>query len=516
MKEERKNKRYNKRNKRSKKGDQKGGVRNQEKTVQPQKPAFDELDKLYLDLRKDPYFFRFFKRIKDALQKELLAASGSKILVSVSGGVDSVCLLDALCLVSRETNYEIACAHYNHKLRGEDSDKDEIYVKKLASRYGVKFYLGGGKVRQHAEKNSLSIETAARNLRYIFLDRINKQIGADYVATAHTADDNAETFFINLFRGSGLTGLSGIPKKRLHGSNMSLLRPFINLNKSELVEYAEKRGLKWREDESNQSEDFTRNKIRLKLIPALRREFSPSIVKIINRAASLIEGADEFVQDFVRNKLDEVIDEKNSDNIYVNIPKLKTHVEFIQGELLQAAIEKHFQSLPQTTAVIDRLLSLTNSETGAAFDLNKQIVAVKDRKHLVVSRKREPIAVDMRIQRRGEYKVNGIKLKLTKVLKKDVDFVKSSSVEFFNHAKIPTKMTLRNWRAGDLFHPLGAPGRMSVSDFLTNEKAPAIEKQNVLVLADGFDIIWVIGYRISEKYKIGDKTRTFLKAEFFK
>ncbi|MDQ1265629.1 MAG: tRNA(Ile)-lysidine synthase, partial [Bacteroidota bacterium] len=213
--------------------------------------------KLYTpEEKKNPIIQKFINSVEEFLLRELYIPDGSELLIAVSGGVDSCVLLDIIANISVNHKYILNVAHYNHGLRGSDSDSDENFVGKIAAEYNIPFHHSKGKVKQYAKKNALCIEHAARVLRYIFLERTSGMLKAEYVATAHTADDLAETFFINLFRGSGLTGLAAIPSKRLMSKTVKLIRPLIKMKKKDIIEYAKLRNLKWREDYTNAMVNF--------------------------------------------------------------------------------------------------------------------------------------------------------------------------------------------------------------------------------------------------------------------
>ncbi len=465
--------------------------------------------------RSDLFLRMFHSEVEKYLKNKLFVEPGSEIVVAVSGGVDSVVLLDTLVVLAEKNYYRLIVAHYNHNLRAEESDKDEEFVKALAKSYGLTFHCSQGRVKQYAEKKSLSIEESARILRYMFLERVARNVRSTLVATAHSKDDSAETFLINLLRGSGLTGLSGIPSQRALGKNVTLVRPLLAMSKSQFKKYAEKRNLQWREDESNEFTNYTRNKVRLDLIPELVNEYNPKIMDVLNRTAKLINGADEFISEYIRNILDDVIGEKNSDRFAIKTSLLNTFSRFIQGEIIQAAMFKHFQLQSQSLKTIDRILALCNKAVGSICEISRQIIVLRDRENLIFVRKPSEEKVNQEINKTGFYKTPAYTIKLEEVREKDVDFTLAPQVEFFDFDLIPLKMTLRSWQPGDKFQPLGMKGEMKLSDFLTNSKVPLIDKSGILVLTTGKnDIVWVCGMRINDKFKISSTTKKYLKVSY--
>lgn len=456
---------------------------------------------------------KFLKKISLFFDSQIFPDSKNKFVVGLSGGIDSVVLLDVFYILSKKYGFEVIAAHFNHKLRDKESDIDEKFSKNLAEKYNFKFYSGNGNVRNYSEKNKISIELAARTLRYNFFERTSRNIDADYVATAHHKDDLSETFIINLFRGSGLKGLRGIPQIRKLVKNVRLIRPLLDFTKEDIINYAKERKLKWREDSSNKISDYTRNKVRNELIPIMKKDFSVSVIDTIARAAKHINGANEIISDYVENNLTKVVDEVEQEKVSLNLNILKTYSEFIQGELLIAILKKYFRINSINLNNIDRILYLQLSETGSFAELPEKIIAIKDRDFLILSRKSINFDYKEKIAYPGEYRIGKYKLKLDIVTKRQIKLTPDSNVEFFDMSLLPTFLEIRTWKDGDHFTPLGMNGTMKVSDFLTNNKVSVLEKSNVLVLTNQVDIIWVCGYRINEKYKINNNTKKALKAQ---
>jgi len=449
---------------------------------------------------------KFLENVEDYLRKEAYIEAGGKLLVAVSGGVDSVVLMDSLSYLADKMKFTLYVAHFNHQLRGLSSDNDESLVRQICKDYNLHFYSGTGNVKHYSTKNSLSIEHAARILRYNFFERTARNINADIVATAHTEDDLVETFFINLFRGSGLTGLSSMPSKRKFVKNVTLVRPFLQFNKAELYQYAEIRNLKWNEDETNSLLNYTRNKIRHDLIPKLKNEYNPSIIQTINRTAELIQGADEVIKDFVVKTAPNIIEESSNEKFSLKINMLLTLNRFMQGEVLQYAWSKYFRLQPMSLAVIDRILELTDKQTGSICEISSAYFVLRDRNNLIFAKRAKEVSTSLIIEKPGLYKLGKNKLEITEVQWQDVKFSEDKNVEYIPADMALPFLEIRNKREGDIFHPLGAPGEMKLSDFLTNEKVSLIDKTNVLILTNRIHVLWVLGYRISEKARVGKKT----------
>ncbi len=451
-------------------------------------------------------------KVDDFMRKELFVESGMKFILAVSGGVDSVVLLDIMAQLASRYYFTLYVSHFNHNLRGENSKKDEQFVKLLAESYKLNYYHSSGNVKQYSEKNSFSIEHSARILRYNFYERTARTINADFVASAHNANDSAETFLINLFRGAGLTGLSGIPSKRQLVKNVVMVRPLIGFKKAEIIEYAKERKLKWREDESNALMNYTRNKIRLDLLPKLMSDYNPSIIDTINRTSRLIQAADLIVDDIVKKNIATIVGDITPDRFYLKIPTLQTYDEFIQGELIQASMQKYFRSQPLNLNTIDRIISLLNSHTGSIAELGNNYFVLKDRDSLIFSKKTVDVDINERISKTGEFKIGKFKLILKDIKRSEVKFNNDPKIEYIDGDLLPNFLEIRNWEQGDSFQPLGM-GTQKVSDYLTNIKMPLIDKPKVLVLKIKSEIIWLVGLRLSEIFKVTVDTKRIISAE---
>lgn len=461
-------------------------------------------------------FIKFINEVEKFLKRVAYIEPGYKLVAAVSGGVDSVVMLDALFILSEKLGFELFIAHYNHNLRGESSQNDVKFVEQKASNYGLQFFSSEGNVKQFSEKNDLSIEAAARTLRYNFYERTARTIEADYVATAHNADDSAETFLLNLIRGTGLTGLAGIPPVRPLVKNVQMIRPLMAFSKDEIKKYAEIRALKWSEDETNAVLEFTRNKIRLDLIPKLKQEYNPQIVDSIIRTSRLIEGADDLIKDIVKRNLQSLVAEGGNDRFTIKTNILQTFTQFMQGELLQAALQKYFRIMPASMKTIDRLIDLLDSEPGAICEITGQIYALRDRNTMIFAKKSNLENVNANINAPGEYRFGKYRIVISEVNAKPKEFEKSKYIEYIDADEAGKEFELRNWKQGDAFKPLGADGRMKISDFLINEKVSLIDKNKILVVTNKNDIIWVVGMRLDDRFKITQKTKKIWKVESIK
>jgi len=468
---------------------------------------------------KTPALAAVHHAAEKALQDFDVLAEGSTIVCAVSGGADSVAMLDVLHALALQHQMRLAVAHCNHLLRGAAAE-DAEFVRRLAAERQLDCYVAEVNVRQFAAQNKLSTETAARLLRYQFLEYVAYSTRALAVATAHTMDDSVETFLMNLLRGSGLTGLSGISPSRPFGQLSALIRPVLAVNKTDLLAYCQERTLAWREDETNHLLLHRRNNIRHDLLPKLEKDYSPSMKNIIHRTAQIIREADGVIAEIVERSLEPIIEipEAPVNYLLLRVTALTNHSRFLQGEIVHRAAQKkfgeQFGNVAFSSDALERVLKLVSAETGAKTDISKHFFALRDRETLVIAPKLPIYNIDVRVEKNNEYDFGGWRLILREVERKNVKFTADPSVDFFDSALLPYRMTLRTWQAGDAFQPLGMKGTVKVSDFLTNSKLSLMNRQNALVLATTHDIVWLCGMRMSEKFRISNDTKTALRVEY--
>ncbi len=456
----------------------------------------------------------FFLKVENFLQGEFVLNKDLEILAAVSGGVDSAVMLDVLVCLAKQHGFKVSAAHYNHSLREKESDEDERFTASIAGRHELSYFSQKGNVRQYAESHACSVEEAARAMRYRFLEKTAKNKNIKVVATAHNADDNAETFLLNLFRGTGLTGLSGIPHLRPLSKKTVVIRPLIGIKKSEIIDYALRNNLKWREDRSNLSLIYKRNKIRRELIPHLEKEFTPAIVDILNRTSNFIHGADLYIKEHIEKIYPSLIAGNQNGSFEIKAGLMEAYDKFIQGELIQHAVERNFEISALPLQTVERIIKLLQSPVNSKCEINKNIEVIRGRRTLIFYKVSKEQTIDEKIEKTGNYKFGKMRIEMRHVRRSSVKFTPDPNIEYFDSDLLPEVLTLRHKRPGDTFTPFGMTGSMKIGDFLTNEKVPVTERKHILVLAAKSEIIWVCGFRASDRFKVTDTTKKFLKAKF--
>ena len=422
-----------------------------------------------------------------------------RLLVTVSGGVDSVVMLH-LCVIS---GYDVSVAHCNFGLRGEESDRDEIFVKKLSKKYDVPLFVKRCDAAKYARENKTSVQIAARRLRYGFFDNLVKQKGFTKVLTGHNAGDDVESFFINLSRGTGLKGLRGIPLKRGY-----YVRPLMFAQRVDIETYAEGNNLPWREDSSNASDKYLRNRIRHHLVPVLdeiSEKFIPSIVKTMQNITEATLLFDNLLSEKRKYLL-----VKDNGNLKIDLKKMENEPD---KEILLYYLLQEFGFNRDSAGNIYN--SINEKSTGKIF-LSENYRLLINRNELVIAPLQEKYS--------GVTTVESLPfeldfpLRLTFSLKKNrgLNFGKDRRKVWFDAEKIKMPLTLRAWQKGDSFKPFGMKGTKLVSDLLIDEKLSLFEKERVFVLISGEKIIWVVGVRPSDHFKVTDDTKEVLEIQFFK
>ncbi len=428
-------------------------------------------------------------------QKNLLAnfpnLASKKVLLAVSGGIDSMILADLF--LKSELNFAIV--HCNFKLRNTESDLDQKFVEAYCSKNNIPFFTTSFDTSAFAKDFKLSTQIAARKLRYDYFYEILQKENYDFVATAHHLDDTIETFFINLSRGTGIDGLTGIPI-----INDKVIRPLLDFSRNEIENYAKENNLEWREDASNATDYYLRNKIRHHLSPILR-EINPSFSNSFQQTLKNLRQAQSLVDDASRIVYKKVVEDE-LDYKKINIEELKKLPNY------KAYLYQWLQ--PLGFSAWEDIYKLAEAETGKQiFSENYQLL--KNRNFLIIAPKSNFIDEEYSIEK-GTSEVNfHINLLFCKVAE---PFYSSNKTIFVDDEKLSYPLTLRRWKTGDVFYPLGMKGNSKkVSKFFKDEKFSRIEKENAWLLCSNSEIVWIIGIRQDERFKMNNTTKNILQID---
>ena len=439
-------------------------------------------------------------RFKNYIRKKNLFSENQKILLAVSGGGDSVAMSDMFF----KSGFSFDICHVNFKLRGNDSDEDENFVKNLAAKYNVKFFVARFNTQEYAEKNKISIEMAARELRYNFFYNLMSQYNYNYTAVAHHKDDAIETFFLNLLRGSGINGLTGITSK-----NNKIIRPMLCFSREEIDNYLKINGLNFRTDKTNNENIYLRNKFRNSIIPIFQ-QLNPNFKNNISLTLDFLNDTRDIYQQYVSDAKKQCVIIKDN-KIYVDIKKLSN---FYKSESVLYEIVKDFGfNRSQTFNILDTL----QTQSGKVFYSSDYKILI-DRDFFIISKnetkKSEEIFITLNDIDGKFFSHNDINFRFS-IIKNSDDFKieKNPKIGYFDLQKLDFPLVMRTWQSGDFFVPFGKNNKKKLSDFFINLKLNNDEKQQQKLLISNNKIIWVVGCRTDNRFRISPETKEILMIE---
>ena len=430
------------------------------------------------------------KQFQNHLSNHFSFLKGKKLLLAVSGGLDSMVLTQLL----QQLDYEIVVMHCNFQLRGLESFGDQQFIQEYTSQNGISFSFTQFDTEAFAKDYKLSTQLAARELRYSwFYEQLEIQEG-DYILTAHHADDNLETFLINLSRGTGLDGLTGIPAQ-----NDTIIRPLLPFTRQEIEKYAAENKLSWREDSSNASDKYLRNKIRHHLIPVLK-ELNPNFMNSFEKTQTYLQESQELVADAAIMVYQQVAKEKG-DDIYFDVNQLLKLPDYT-SYLYQWLTEFGF------TAWEDIYDLVTNQSGKQVFAPQFRLIKAHD--YLILNPLKSETKEQEFLIESNQSKVNfPLNMLFSNVAEISTT---SNSAIFVDQDKLQFPLVLRHWNEGDVFQPFGMDGRSKkISKLFKDEKLSLIDKENTWLLCSGNQVVWVVGIRQDERFRIDSKTKKILK-----
>ena len=421
-----------------------------------------------------------------------IIADGDHLILALSGGIDSMVLADLFM----KTKANFVVAHCNFHLRSEESDGDEKFVRDFAEKHGIQCFVKHFETEKYAEENGISIEMAARDLRYAWFEELRQQLGYDKTAVAHHADDQAETFFINLLRGAGLRGLKGMLPQ-----NGVIIRPLLWASRGQIHQYAVENQILWREDHTNAENVYLRNKIRNQLLPAFD-ELHPEARQGLYKSLEHLASENELYRELLKEKLSKIVAHDDG------VQKAKVP-ELVEGPI---SFQLLFEWLRQYNFNTDQCRFIYEAmETGIGnkyYSPTHQLVI--GRNELQLSEIKPVDDEEIQIEMGEEEIVLPIHLRFSQFEKNaDFNIDKSPEVAMLDADKIHFPLTLRHWRHGDRFHPLGMNGSKLLSDFFVDQKFTEVQKKNVFLLVSVENqILWVVGHRIDDRFKVTSETKS--------
>ena len=439
-----------------------------------------------------------------------LITEGDKAILALSGGIDSMVLADLLL----KLKVEFVAAHCNFHLRGNESDGDDWFVRKFAEKRGIQCFVKHFETEKYAVKHGISIEMAARDLRYAWFEQLRLQLGYDKIVVAHHADDQAETFFINLLRGAGLNGLKGMKPQ-----NGVIIRPLLWASREQIRKYAVENHIVWREDHTNVESVYLRNRIRNQLLPIFD-ELQPKARQSLYKSLEHLSAENELYRALLKEKLAQIVERDGdvqrlpySKLVKTAVPEAPRRVEgsTCSFQLLFEWLRNYGFNTDQCHFIHEAIGTCIGNQYCSPTHC-----LIIGRDDLQLSEIKEIIGDEIQIEVGEREILSPIHLRFSR-FEKVADFVidKSPDVALLDFDKLKFPLTLRHWRHADRFHPMGMKGSKLLSDFFVDQKFAEWEKHNVwlLVSADGH-ILWVVGYRIDDEFKIGIDTKTVFECRW--
>lgn len=431
------------------------------------------------------------KKLANHINQNLPFLKDKKLLIAISGGVDSVVLTHLLSTLK----FDISLAHCNFNLRPIECDIDEEFVKNLGKNLNTKVFTIHFNTTEFAKENKQSTQIAARNLRYEWFNELIEKHQFDYILTAHHADDNLETFLINLTRGAGLDGLTGIPE-----INGNIVRPLLKFSRNDILTFVKENNISWREDKSNASTKYIRNKIRHQIVPILK-EINPSLLETFDKTTAHLKESQQIVED----KVDEISAKTTVtvDNILkIDISKIEK-LSNPKAYLYQLLKDYNFTEWNDVS-------NLLSAQSGKQI-LSKTHTLLKDRGFLLLSKKDFSTALEIttEIDENTTLITKPIHLRLENVQEKSTENKQTIYVDKHN---LQFPLRLRRWQDGDFFYPTGMNGKKKLSKYFKDEKFSLLQKQNTWLLCNNDNaIIWVVGHRKDKRFDKKQETNTLLK-----
>lgn len=440
-------------------------------------------------------------KVRSFIESNQLLQQGDRVLVGLSGGADSVALLRLL----GSLGYECVAVHCNFHLRGEESDRDQKFVERLCAGLGVVLSVVHYDTVEFARERQCSIEMAARELRYNDFERLRAHYDCQAIAVAHHIDDSVETVLMNLVRGTGLRGMTGIRAR-----NGNVIRPLLCLRRYDIENWLREQGHEYVTDSTNLECDYTRNKVRLQLLPLLR-QLNPDADGAIHSTSVRLMECFRIYSNAVGRDIERCMSSDGHQRV-LDIGRLR------QSASVEAVLYEILSPYGYNDSQISDIMESLDGEPGRRF-VSDRTVLVKDRDSLILMEKAElgSDAFVVKVEKKDGYAVSlgdghGMSVR---VMPAGTPIVRDRNVAMLDADRLSDSLSLRTWRQGDSFVPFGMKGRRLLSDFMTDLKMSLFQKQNQLVLCDGDNIVWVVGQRIDNRYRVNDDTSSILLLESF-
>ncbi len=480
------------------------------------------------DFRNSHLERKILRAVDHTLRSCRMVQNGDTVLVAVSGGADSVALVHILLELAPKYSLRMAIAHLNHCLREKESDRDEAFVTSLAKKLKLPFHIGKEDVTRYQMRHRLSLEDAARKVRYRFYDSIAAKYGYGKIALGHHGDDNAELVLMNLLRGSGPLGLSGISPVR----DNKIVRPLINLRRSEIMNYVSVKKLDYVTDSSNWDLKFHRNQIRARLIPQLKSGYNPKLIDSLNRLTAIVGAEETWIEDLIQPIYEKAVIFKEKKKLGLSIAELNQQPLAVRRRLIRKAILWVKGNLRRMTfAHVESACQLARiGPTYGLLDLPERIGIRRNNNVLIISQEdlnlrcadrasflRQAVDYEYQLSEPGKIFIEEaeVQISFSEIPKAQLSDLNASGhrIAFFDMDRIRFPLIIRNFRPGDRFSPLGLGGSQKLKKFFIDHKISRLERAKCPIVLSQNRIIWVVGHRLDNSAKLAPQTSRILRAE---
>lgn len=479
---------------------------------------------------------KFADKVKNTIEKYKMLLPGDHVIAGVSGGADSVCLLAVLRLYRGQCPFRITVVHVEHGVRGEASLEDAAFVERICREWEVPCVIRQVDMKGEAKRTGESPEEAGRRLRYRVFEACCRELGANKIAVAHNQNDQAETVLLNLARGSGLRGLGGIlpvrealPGPRSKGAGVQVIRPLLFVSRREIEAWLEEQQLAWRMDETNRETEYTRNKIRLEILPKMEREVNQESVKHMAQAARHLQKAEAYLRAEAERKYAGCVKERELGPVgqpagraaIISLPRFLAEEELMQEYILRLAVERLLAGRglkDYIEAHFEAMKRLAGMPCGRRMDFPGGLRGVRRREELWLMLPGEKAAEEkaqIPICGSGDYEFMGCTFRVDFVSRTENlrTFPEKKYTKWLAYDTIKDNVCLRTRRTGDYLIVNRAGGKKKLKDYMIDQKIPREERDHVLLLAEGSHILWVVGWRISEGAKVTEYSDKIIKIQ---
>lgn len=448
------------------------------------------------------------RAIKECIAAEKLIDRNSKIIVAVSGGIDSMTLIHTLIALKSEFELSLAVAHVNYSLRGAASDSDEQLVREYADYNRIPVFVK--KIRPDDPGVSIegSVQEWARKIRYGYFEELRTGHKFDLVATGHTSDDNAETVFLNLIRGAGLDGLRGIPPKR-----GTIIRPMLYISRKDIEAYAGSENIPYRIDISNKSDRFARNVLRNEVFPLMQSKLRENVLYSINRTSSIIRSIDDYLHEIARKQYSEIVRKTDNNEYYLDKKDLRALHPVITDYLIRDLLSRVLKS-PASFELTRRVHNVIKAPAGISVFITPAYRVDSEASGIRFLENKEPERFLRGIKLYEEYRFGDFTFRSSFFERNRISFDRVNNIEYIDADKVNRPVFLRFWEKGDRLQPLGMRTFKKVSDIFIDAKIPRSEKHRIPLLTTDTDIVWICGLKLDNRFKVDDNTRHIIKLEY--